>query len=129
MTRQEIFSKAYAHAITMKAMAKEPGQNGFCRYLAPNGERCLIGSFIPPERYKPTVECHTIMTHLLQEEQSEWGNFFREIGLVPDDASSDDYCFISALQVCHDNAKTMEEMFQKLSQFAHKYNLRIEENL
>lgn len=125
LTQQEIFSKAYANALTMKEMAKEPGDNGFCRYRAPNGERCLIGSFIPPERYNPNVEFHTITTHLLQEE-SEWGDFFREIGLAPYDPSSEEYFFLSNLQGCHDHAKSLEEMFRRLSEFARKYNLRIE---
>lgn len=132
MTQQEIFNKAYAHALTMKAMARDDSLNtAQCMYRAPNGEKCLIGSFIPDNKYTPEME--RVIFDLVTD--TRFRPILNEIGLITaaedDDFSSsidykdDELEFLNSLQNCHDNADTLEDMFTNLRQFAKDYKLQM----
>lgn len=125
MTRQEIFNKAYTHAKGMKQLAKENDGKEFCRYLASNGERCLIGGFIAPEDYDPSVENNTVRTIFTPSESTEWKDYFIRIGLVSEEVSYDEISFLQDLQSCHDNAKNIHQMMDYLKFFSETRNLKI----
>lgn len=135
MTEQEILNKAWNHARQMKEMARGPiteedariGGIGKCFYRAPNGERCLIGAFIPDEQYDSRFENKPI-----QNLFSSRSTLFVEIGLMPEFLFNNNEKevderkkFLVALQHCHDASLTIAEVLDKLRLFAIKHNLTI----
>jgi hypothetical protein len=114
MTNQEIFSKAYLHAKSMKAIAAD--EDGRCMYRSPNGEKCLMGSFIPDDKYDPVMERLNIRQ--LITTTSFYRSIFIEIGLTDEKSSNVD--FLRELQYCHDRDETdsVEELLKRLKDFA-----------
>jgi hypothetical protein len=129
MTNQEIFDKAYAHGFTMKNMAKDYESLSLdCMYRAPNGEKCLIGGFIPDEKYIPSMEL--VISDLVFDKKFRL--ILDEIGLtIPYEQNSvttDEILrneFLSCLQSCHDDADSLEDMFVNMQKLAQDYQLQI----
>jgi hypothetical protein len=125
MTRQEIFNRAYKHALSMKALAKDVVFGGgqhptySSKYRAKNGEKCLMGSFIPDEKYDPSIEGKAV--DIL---------FFDMEGLGLNDLSENISGFLLDLQRCHDRASSidgMHGMMERLKHFAGDRGLTIPE--
>lgn len=131
MTRQEIFNKAWTHAKTMKALAKENIIGCMCYMRAPNGEKCLIGGLIPDDKYIKRMElafsdlyvdaiCRAVLDELgLTTPHQSYDFSF--------DEENEELTFFERLQSCHDAADTLEEMFDNLENFANRYGLNIPE--
>ena len=133
MTEQEIFSTAYKHAKSMNNLAKRSDGGATCFYRAPNGEKCLIGSFIPDFEYEEAME--GALGRLLYR----YSSIFRPLGLIsyndlsvhngrlsyPDQLDRNRLFFLESLQTCHDGANTKEDMIEKLIEFAKKRSLEI----
>ena len=128
MTNQEIFTKAWNHGKTMRNMAKAYNKVQ-CYYRALNGEKCLIGSFIPDDKYVSEMEGDVI--DLLCSKT--FRPIFNEIGLTSPHPSGDKFLteveakFLGKLQRCHDDAESLDEMFLNLRDFATEFNLTIPE--
>lgn len=122
LTNQEILNKAWSHALTMKQLAKED-EGDQCMYRASNGEKCLIGSFIPDEDYQPRMEL------IVEDCVSNYRQHFEKWGLITalDGGfyNDNELEFLSNLQRCHDSADTLEDMFSQLRLFAIAHNLQV----
>jgi len=128
MTRQEIFNKAYKHALSMKELSKDVVSYGMhqgysSKYRAKNGEKCLIGSFIPDEKYHPSIEGRAVDLLFFDMEElglNDWlkndiGHRKRRDGFLLD------------LQRCHDRASSTDDMMGRLKHFAGERGLTISE--
>lgn len=104
MNRQEIFSKAYAYAKTMRGPSyfMESDKHPTCAYRGCDGSKCLIGALIPDSLYNETMEAKVI--EILVEEYPELDDYFE----VKD---SEDVSFLLQLQMCHDNSCTFNHRF------------------
>jgi len=54
MTKQEIFNKVWDHFIVNKG--KKSMINGICKFRGINGSKCVIGLFIPDEKYDKRMD-------------------------------------------------------------------------
>lgn len=123
MTDQEIFSKAWVYALSMKELAVD-AEAKTCMYRTENGNRCLIGLFIPDAKYTPEME-NTKVVDLCTT--NKYMSIFFDIGLF--DGTDARLHFLGDLQDCHDSGRvfTIEQMIGKLREFAEIYNLTIPE--
>ena len=126
MTRQEIFIKAWNHGKTMKEMAKSEGHST-CFYRAPNGEKCLVGAFIPDEKYRSGMELaiidlisHPVYRPILDEIGLTTQSPYHDCSIKDEEAD-----FLEELQRCHDQARSLEAMFYNLRDIEAKYELTV----
>jgi hypothetical protein len=117
LDKQATFDFAYRHASKMKALAKT--SNGVCKYRAPNGEKCLIGAFIPDKDYRMSMEGRNVYSIMYYANT--------EIDTSGIDDLKDAAEFLSDLQVVHDQeeCKTTEDLMAFLRDFATKNELSI----
>jgi len=137
LSKQKIFNKAYAHALTMTYLAKYNLDSHIhvgCCYRTADGNRCLIGCFIPDEAYTPEMEGKTVMglfcnNEIVFGDNSSGAELLFKLKLVPvtklESLSKERYNFLEELQATHDMANTLEEMFGNLHDLAKTYKLKI----
>lgn len=127
LTNQEVFTKAWNHAKTMKILATAHFEHGGagCMYRTPDGKSCLIGSFIPDDKYRRGMEGIAV-SNLIKHEL--YRQILIDVGLGDDDRPSDARLqFLDHLQRCHDRADDLKDMFDRLRLFAEDYSLIIPE--
>ena len=124
ITNQQVFNKAYAHASQMKNLSQD---NGHCKYRSTyrstNGESCLIGGFIPDERYEPAMEGLCVNALAITYPELMIDINLLERGNNYSKPNVERVFFLSDLQLRHDFALSLEDMFHKLEDFRIKYNL------
>lgn len=121
MNKQTIFSKAYRHAQNMPWLARD--ENDTAAYRAPDGQTCLIGSFIPSDRYHEEMEGNVISELVM--DRAEFRQVLVDIGLISEDFTEDEIDFAGDLQSCHDDAFNTQDMMSRLHQFAVRWALEI----
>jgi hypothetical protein len=118
LTKQEIFTKAYAGLKSQGFERSTGGRRGACMYRGENGMKCAVGWPIPDDKYDPTIEgtsaCDMVVINGLEDHFDIW-------------TDSSNYDFIINLQECHDKGKTPAMMERNLRHFAKLHELKIED--
>lgn len=123
MTNQEIFTKAWVYAISMTDLAMDM-ERSFCMYRTPDGNRCLIGHFIPDGWYAPAMENMRIGDLCTTD---KYMSIFFDNGLY--DGTDARLHFLDDLQNCHDSGgvATVQDMLARLREFAEIHSLIVPE--
>lgn len=123
MTPQEIFDSAMRHLIAQPRMAGTIKDAGYasCAYRMNNGDKCIVGAFIPDCDYRKEMDLYGDVTNLVSELE-------RRDELPPSMVwmmSSLD--ILTDLQNLHDNIanwQNRDEMRVSLLSLARKYDLK-----
>lgn len=104
MTRQELVIKIREFFQT----AKRRSWDNRCRYRAPNGDKCVVGSLIPDELYDPEMEGVSVFR--IGSVDDPRADILKEClekaGVVLDNATLD---LLNDCQTLHDDAKNWGE--------------------
>ncbi len=113
LTRQEIFSKGKNHLITQNQKSVDEDEG--CCYRGLNGLQCLVGCFIPDDKYSSDLEGYSVVngTKTLNH---------KLIKALEGIVDVTDFHFLNELQKIHDYNR-VSEWKDELKKFAFKYDL------
>ena len=120
-TEQDIFNQVYVYASGMTRLAKIVFRDGVgCVYRAPPEDPdcppCLIGHLLPDGQDLPTLGPIS---------DEEFIPILLRANLLDDEKNEDRRWFLRDLQRCHDNANNLDNMMERLGQFADEYKLTL----
>ena len=109
MELQEIFNKAHKHFAGMigPSMGNEESDDTQCAYRGTNGNKCVVGAFIPDELYNDSLEGDALDPYTLGVTKRETYHSTRVTEVLAkafgqDFLSIDQYVLLANLQSTHD---------------------------